>query len=51
MAFPHRRPLAALSLLIALGAIAAPTERGPHERMPASRPGHPGTRLQTRYSV
>lgn len=42
MAFPHRRPLAALSLLIALGAIAAPTERGPHERMPASRPGHPG---------
>lgn len=42
MAFPHRRPLAALSLLIALGAIAAPPERGLHDRMPASRPGHTG---------
>ena len=42
MAFPQLRPLAALSLLIALGAVAAPPERGPHERVPPSRPGHPG---------
>lgn len=34
------RPLAALSLLIALGAIAAPPERGPAEHPPKARPRH-----------
>jgi len=41
MLFPHRRPLAALSLLIALGAVAAPPERGPAEPAPSSKPRHP----------
>ena len=40
MVFPHTRPLAALSLLIALGAIAAPPERGQAGQTPASRPKH-----------
>lgn len=40
MAFVPLRPLAALSLLIALGAIAAPPEYGPSDHAPASRPQH-----------
>ena len=38
MAFPHTRPLAALSLLIALGVMAAPPERGPAQAAPAHKP-------------
>ena len=38
MAFPHTRPLAALSLLIALGAVAGPPERGPAQAAPAHKP-------------
>jgi Ni/Co efflux regulator RcnB len=41
MALTRLRPLAALSLLIALGAIAAPPERVPSEEAPAARPRHP----------
>ena len=40
MLFTPMRPLAALSLLIALGAIAAPPERGQPDQAPASRPKH-----------
>ena len=35
------RPLAALSLLITLGAVAAPPEHGPTGQAPATRPKHP----------
>lgn len=41
MAFPHRRPLAALSLLIALGAVAAPPDRSRTEPVPMPRSKHP----------
>ena len=42
MSFPQLRPLAALSLLIAMGAVAAPPERGSHERGHPSRSGQSG---------
>lgn len=40
MLFPHQRPLAALSLLVALGAVAAPPEHGPEQAAPVHKPKH-----------